>query len=69
MRCASKAAGIAAMRLRSAATGEAKTSQAADDNSPASSAAQPAEVASIGSQDDAPRGIRVYELELIYSGE
>ena len=69
MRCAAKATGSAAMRLRSASAEEAKTLNAAGDNPPATSFTQPAIVDDVGSRGDAPRGIGDYELELIYSGE
>ena len=55
------------MRLHSAAVGEAKSSVEGDNKS-AGSTAQTAAVAAVGSRGDAPRDIRDYGLELIYSG-
>ena len=69
MRCAAKAAGSAAMRLRSAASDDAKALSAAGDNLPDASSAQPASGAAACSCGDAPHGLEDYELELIYSGE
>ena len=65
MRCAAKAVENATMRLRSAATGETGSPEAADVSSSAASAAQPAAVAAAGARGDAPRDIGDYELELI----
>ena len=69
LRCAAKAAGTAAMRLRTAAAEEAKTLYAAGNNPSAASFAQPAAVAAVGSRGDAPPGMGDYELKSIYSGE
>ena len=65
MRCATKAAENAAVRLRSTAAGETGSPEAADESSSAASATQPAAVA----RGDASRDIENNELELIYSGE
>ena len=62
MRCAAKAAGNAAMRLRSAAADEAKALNAADDNVFAATS-------DVGPCGDTPHGLKDYDLELIYSGE
>ena len=59
MRCAEKAAGNAAMRIRYAAADEAKAVNAAGDNLPAASSGS-------GSPGDASRGLEDYDLELIY---
>ena len=69
MRCASKAAKDAAMRLRSAATGKTGSPEAAEVSSSAASATLPATFATAGARGDAPHDIGDYELELIYSGE
>ena len=61
MRWADKAAGSAATRLRSSSTKETMILNAAGDNPTAA-------VADVGSRSDAPRDIREYDLELIYSG-
>ena len=62
MRCATKAAGNTAMRLRSAAADGAKTLSTPDKNLPAASS-------SVVSRGDAPRGLDDYDLKIIYSGE
>ena len=68
VRCATKAAEKAAMRLCSASTAEAATSEAADVSAWAASTTQPVAVTAAGTrngsgtQDD-------YELGVVYSGE
>ena len=69
MRCASKAAENAAMRLCSVAARETGSPEAADISSSAASVTYPAAVAAAGARGDAPRDIGDYGLELIYTGE
>ena len=62
MRCVAKAAGNAAMRLRSAAADKAKAVSASGNNLPAAFSGEV-------SRGDAPRGLEDYDLKIIYSGE
>ena len=69
MRCAVKAAGSAAIILRSIAVEEAKILNAARDKPPAASFTHPAAVTAVASRGTSLRDIEDYELELMYSGE
>ena len=62
MQRAAKPAGTSAMRLQYAAADEAKAVNVAGDILSAASSGA-------GSRGDAPRGLEVYYLKLIYSGE
>ena len=69
IRSAAKDAGSVAMRLRSLAAEETKTSNATGDSFPAASSEHPAADAAVGPCSDTPREIEDYDFVLIYSGE